>query len=100
MMKSILLALTALTSAVLAEDVKPLRVLLVTGGCCHDYAAQHKLLGDGLSARANLEFTFAHNDDKSTKPTFEPWAAKARTMSAPMPVAPPVTKTTRPARLA
>jgi type 1 glutamine amidotransferase len=74
MMKSILLALTALTaltSAALAEDVKPLRVLLVTGGCCHDYATQHKLLGDGLSARANVEFTFAHNDDKTTKLTFD-----------------------------
>jgi hypothetical protein len=35
----------------------------------------------------------------STKATFEPLRAKARTMSAPMPEAPPVTKTTRAARL-
>jgi hypothetical protein len=35
----------------------------------------------------------------STKATLLPWPAKARTMSAPMPLAPPVTKTTRPARL-
>src|SRR5688500_9693634 len=35
----------------------------------------------------------------STKATWDPFWAKARTMSAPIPLAPPVTKTTRPARL-
>ena len=35
----------------------------------------------------------------STKATRAPCAAKARTISAPMPEAPPVMKTTRPARL-
>jgi type 1 glutamine amidotransferase len=50
---------------------KPLRVLLVTGGCCHDYAKQRFLLAEGLSARANIQVEFAHTDDKSTKPNFE-----------------------------
>ena len=54
-----------------AEDVKPLRVLLVTGGCCHDYEKQHLILGEGLSARANVEVQFAHNPDKTTKATFD-----------------------------
>ncbi len=49
---------------------KPLRVLLVTGGCCHDYAQQRLLLAEGLSARANIEVEFAHTDDKSTQPNF------------------------------
>ena len=54
-----------------ADAVKPLRVLLVTGGCCHDYEKQHLILGEGLSARANVEVTFAHNPDKTTKCTFD-----------------------------
>ncbi len=35
----------------------------------------------------------------SMKPTFAPWAAKCSTRLAPMPVAPPVTSTTRSTRL-
>src|SRR4051812_46423222 len=31
-----------------------IRVLLITGGCCHDYAAQKDILKKGLEARANL----------------------------------------------
>jgi type 1 glutamine amidotransferase len=58
-------------STLRAEDVKPLRVLLVTGGCCHDYEKQHLILGEGITARANVEFTFAHNPDKTTKATFD-----------------------------
>lgn len=50
---------------------KPLRVLLVTGGCCHDYAKQRLILAEGLSARANIEVEFAHTDDKSTKASFD-----------------------------
>ena len=53
-----------------AEAPKPLRVLLVTGGCCHDYAKQRLILAEGLSARANIQVEFAHTDDKSTKPNF------------------------------
>jgi type 1 glutamine amidotransferase len=59
---------------------KPLKVLLVCGGCCHDYATQKMLLAEGVSARANVEFTIEHNPDKSTKAAFEiyksaDWAA-------------------------
>src|SRR5262249_34755664 len=35
----------------------------------------------------------------STKATFEPWAQKCSTMDAPMPLAPPVTRTTRSRKL-
>ena len=51
-----------------AEVTKPLRVLLVAGGCCHDYAAQHKILAEGISARANVVVDVFWTDDKSTTP--------------------------------
>ncbi len=66
-----LAGLASTASLVSAADVKPLRVLLVTGGCCHDYEKQHLILGEGLSARANVEVTFAHNPDKTTKCSFD-----------------------------
>ncbi len=55
-------------SSARAEDVKPLRVLLITGGCCHDYAAQKDILKAGLEKRANVLVTQVHTDDQSTKP--------------------------------
>ncbi|HEY2341924.1 MAG TPA: ThuA domain-containing protein [Chthoniobacteraceae bacterium] len=54
------------------EPTKPLRALLICGGCCHDYEAQKKILSEGISARANVEFTIVHegiptaNDDMRT----------------------------------
>jgi hypothetical protein len=47
---------------------KPLKVLLITGGCCHDYAKQKDILKKGLEARANVVVDQIHTDDKSTKP--------------------------------
>ena len=32
------------TGELTAADKKPLRALLITGGCCHDYATQKDLL--------------------------------------------------------
>ncbi|MEO6786018.1 MAG: ThuA domain-containing protein [Chthoniobacteraceae bacterium] len=51
-----------------AEATKPLRVLLITGGCCHDYKAQKDILKKGIEERANVVVTQIHTDDKSTKP--------------------------------
>jgi putative membrane-bound dehydrogenase-like protein len=36
---------------------KPLKVLLVCGGCCHDYTKQKVLIAEGLAARAHIEVT-------------------------------------------
>jgi len=47
---------------------KPLRVLLVTGGCCHDYAVQKDILKKGLEARAYVVVDIAYSDDTSTHP--------------------------------
>jgi type 1 glutamine amidotransferase len=62
-----------------AEKPKPLRVLIVAGGCCHDYPAQTQALKDGIEARLNAVVDIAINPDKSTKATFsiyesENWA--------------------------
>lgn len=40
-----------------AEDVKPIKALLISGGNAHDYATQAKLVPDGINARANVEWT-------------------------------------------
>ena len=37
-----------------------LKVLMVTGGCCHDYERQKMILSSGINSRANVEFTIVH----------------------------------------
>ena len=53
------------------EDVKPLRVLIVAGGCCHDYAGQSNMLKTGIESRIKAEVTVEFNPDKSTKALFK-----------------------------
>jgi len=62
-----LLLLAAVPTA-FAADTKPLRALLITGGCCHDYANQHQILSQGIQARANVQVDVIWTDDKSTNP--------------------------------
>ena len=71
MKKLLLPALAAFASAVAMQAAgpsMPIKVLLITGGCCHDYAAQKDILKKGLEERANVRVTQIHSDDKSTKP--------------------------------
>jgi hypothetical protein len=64
-----LLVLTFSYASSHAADVpKPLKVLLITGGCCHDYVKQEDILKAGLEARENVVVDQSHTDDKSTKP--------------------------------
>src|SRR5205823_6656647 len=63
---TLVLLLCALPTLRAAEDAKPLRALLVCGGCCHDYEHQKHILGDGISARANVEFTIVHEGTDRT----------------------------------
>ncbi|MDZ4850906.1 MAG: ThuA domain-containing protein [Pirellulaceae bacterium] len=51
-----------------AEPPKPIRALLITGGCCHDYAAQKDILKKGIEARAHVVVDQIHTDDTSTAP--------------------------------
>jgi hypothetical protein len=52
----------------LGAEPKPLRALLITGGCCHDYAKQKDILKQGLEERVYVVVDQIHTDDKSTKP--------------------------------
>ncbi|MEA3208146.1 MAG: hypothetical protein QOE70_1203 [Chthoniobacter sp.] len=51
-----------------ADGPKPLKVLLITGGCCHDYPKQKDILKKGIEERANIVVELMHTDDKTTKP--------------------------------
>jgi len=63
-----------------ADGPEPLEVLLVAGGCCHDYAAQTRILKEGIEERLNAHVTIAYSPDKTTSARFEiyekdDWAA-------------------------
>src|ERR1035441_4972679 len=51
-----------------ADDPKPLKVLLITGGCCHDYVKQKDILKRGIEARANAQVDIIYVADGSTHP--------------------------------
>ncbi len=70
------LAFLASLTALFAEQA-PLRVLVVAGGCCHDYLAQKDILKNGIESRLNAVVTVDFVDindkaftDKKTKPVF------------------------------
>lgn len=44
---------------------KPLRAIMITGGCCHDYEKQKIILSGGISQRANVEWTIVHEGGDS-----------------------------------
>ena len=61
--------LIALASPLKAQkSPKPLKVLLITGGCCHSYATQKNVIKKGLEARANVVVDQIHTDDSSNNP--------------------------------
>jgi type 1 glutamine amidotransferase len=49
-----------------ADAAKPIKALLVCGGCCHDYPNQKHILSEGISARANVQFTIVHEGNDRT----------------------------------
>ena len=67
------LVLTGLPSALKAEDPKPLRALLIAGGCCHDYKGQNVVLTKGISERIRIEWTVVlHGKNRADKvPIYE-----------------------------
>ena len=62
----VLLTIAALLSACCAHaaEVRPLKALLITGGGYHDYQSQKKILTEGVSARANFEWTVVLENPK------------------------------------
>ncbi len=57
-------------SAAAAPVAKPLKALLVLGGCCHDYNTQKDILAAGIEARANIKVDVCYSPDTNTKPAF------------------------------
>ena len=49
-----------------AAAARPIRALLITGGCCHEYDRQKLILTRGISARANVVWTVVHQGGTST----------------------------------
>ena len=47
---------------------KPLKALLVAGGCCHDYKGQHEALYKGIQKRAYVQVDVWWTDDKTVNP--------------------------------
>lgn len=47
-----------------AEATKPVRILIVSGGCCHDYAAQRELLERALKERFPAQVSQLYYDPK------------------------------------
>lgn len=54
---TLLLSWTLVTSI---EAAEPLKGLIITGGCCHDYENQKRIISEGLSQRANIVWDFVH----------------------------------------
>ena len=69
----LVLAAACLPVSVHAQETakpKPLKALLITGGCCHDYNRQKNILKQGIESRAMVEVTHVHSTDSSTKARF------------------------------
>jgi putative membrane-bound dehydrogenase-like protein len=47
-------------------DAKPIRAVIFTGGCCHDYSRQKLLLTDGIGRRTDVEWTVVHEGGNGT----------------------------------
>src|SRR6266478_1924128 len=62
------LILACMGQGAAAAAPNPIRVLLITGGCCHDYAHQKDILKKGITERANVVIEQIHTDDTSTHP--------------------------------
>jgi hypothetical protein len=63
-----LLVLTCSPALRAADAPKPLRVLLISGGCCHDYETQKGILKKGLEERANVVVDLLYSPDTTTHP--------------------------------
>ena len=50
------------------DEVKPIKALLICGGCCHDYAQQKDILKKGIEGRAHVTVDVIYSENKSTKP--------------------------------
>lgn len=61
----LLLIVSAGLTANAADRAKPIRALMVAGGCCHDYENQKRIVSEGISKRAHVTWTIVHEGGKS-----------------------------------
>ena len=61
---------TSLLAGYAAEMPSPLKVLYLSGGCCHDYRAQAPHLTTNISQLVNVKFDVRFGLDLLVKPTF------------------------------
>lgn len=61
-----MLLVAPLASAEEKQEIKPIRALLITGGCCHDYGKQKHILPEAISKRANVEWVVVHQGGSRT----------------------------------
>ena len=61
---ALILSIALSLNVAFAEEVKPLKVLLLVGGCCHDYAKQKDILKAGLEERAHVTVDIIYNTSK------------------------------------
>lgn len=59
-----------------SQAAEPIKILIVAGGCCHDYAEQSKLLKSGIESRINAKVTVEYNPDTSTKALFKSYGTE------------------------
>ena len=64
-----LLALSVLPASAAEKHYtgKPLRLLLITGGCCHNYAFQSQAMKEGVSARVDSEWKVVNEGGTGTR---------------------------------
>lgn len=55
-----------LASAADKAPPKPIKALLITGGCCHDYTAQKELIAKGLRDRAHIDVVVVEQGGRTT----------------------------------
>ena len=60
-------SLLSLSTAVSAEEEKPLRALLITGGCCHNYKLQAAALTNTVGKLVTAEWTIVNEGGNGTK---------------------------------
>ncbi|KAB2669930.1 MAG: ThuA domain-containing protein [Verrucomicrobia bacterium] len=61
------LAVRAAEAPAKLHSGRPLRVLLVTGGCCHNYAFQAGCLTNAVAQRADVRFTVVNEGGSGTR---------------------------------
>lgn len=64
---SLALWLLALATSAAADAAKPMRALLITGGCCHNYTLQSQQLTNAVGKLTPVEWTVVNEGGNGTK---------------------------------